>query len=256
MHLMYVDESGDPGLAEQSPTRYYVLSGLVVHELRWRGCLDMLVDFRRELRRKYGLRMKEEFHTAQMLTRPGALVRIKRHDRLAMIRAFADVLAAIPDLNILNVVVDKQGKPPDCDVFELAWKTLVQRFENTIGHHNFPGPANSDERGFVLADHTDDRKLMSVFRRMRHYNPIPNQESFGTGYRNLPLQYVIEDPSLRRSSHSYFIQAADLSAFLLYQHLTPSSYMRRNAGQNYFRRLKPVLCTVVLSNDAYGIVRL
>lgn len=31
MYFMYVDESGDPGMLV-SPTRYFVLSGLVVHE--------------------------------------------------------------------------------------------------------------------------------------------------------------------------------------------------------------------------------
>jgi len=35
---MYVDESGDSGLpSDGSPTRYFCLSGLVVHELRWQG---------------------------------------------------------------------------------------------------------------------------------------------------------------------------------------------------------------------------
>jgi Protein of unknown function (DUF3800) len=34
MYLMYVDESGDPGL-NNSPTRYFTLTGMVVHEQRW-----------------------------------------------------------------------------------------------------------------------------------------------------------------------------------------------------------------------------
>lgn len=33
MYLMYVDESGDSGLLG-SPTRYFVVSGIVLHELR------------------------------------------------------------------------------------------------------------------------------------------------------------------------------------------------------------------------------
>ena len=46
---MYVDESGDCGLTN-SPTRYFVLTRLVVHELRWRQCLDQFADFRRRMR--------------------------------------------------------------------------------------------------------------------------------------------------------------------------------------------------------------
>ena len=49
MYLMYVDESGDTGLAN-SPTRYFVLSGIVVDESRWREFINALVAFRRTLR--------------------------------------------------------------------------------------------------------------------------------------------------------------------------------------------------------------
>ena len=45
MYLMYADESGDTGLIA-SPTRYFILCGLVIHELRWRHVMDELLDFR------------------------------------------------------------------------------------------------------------------------------------------------------------------------------------------------------------------
>jgi len=52
MYLMYVDESGDIGLTG-SPTRYFVLTGLVLHELRWRQTLDGLIAFRREQKNRF-----------------------------------------------------------------------------------------------------------------------------------------------------------------------------------------------------------
>ena len=97
---------------------------------------------------------------------------------------------------------------------------------------------------------------MGLIRKMHRYNPVPNQNVFGPGYRNLPLLSVIEDPSFRDSAHSFFIQAADLAAFLLYQHLAPSACMRRKSGQNYFVRLGPVLCLHASPRDPQGIVRL
>ena len=42
MYLMYVDESGDTGLVN-SPTAYFVLSGIIVHESNWRQFLNHLV---------------------------------------------------------------------------------------------------------------------------------------------------------------------------------------------------------------------
>ncbi len=90
---------------------------------------------------------------------------------------------------------------------------------------------------------------------MRVYNPVPNQEGFGAGYRNLTVRSVIEDANFRDSAHSYFVQAVDVSAFLLYQQFAPSSYMRKKSGQNYFKRLDPIVCKVV-TRQPDGIVRI
>ncbi|MFP4500387.1 MAG: DUF3800 domain-containing protein [Candidatus Hydrogenedentota bacterium] len=160
------------------------------------------------------------------------------------------------DLNIINVVVDKQGKPLTYDVFEMAWKVLIQRFENTLAHRNFAGLENPDDRGMLFPDRKDDKKLVTLLRKMRCYNPIPNRIEYGTGSRNIVMSKVVEDPNFRDSGDSLFIQAADLAAFLLYQHLAPSGYMRKKSANNYFKKLEPVLCKRASSTDAMGIVRL
>jgi hypothetical protein len=256
MYFMYVDESGDSGLVN-SPTRYFVLSGLVIHELRWQVYLDHLIQFRQTLKQHYGLRLREEFHAGAMIARPGDLVRIKRHHRLAMIRHFADCLGGMTEFSVINIVVDKRSKTPPYDVFEMAWKALIQRFENTLSHHNFPGPRNPDDRGLLLCDHTEDKKVRTVMRRMRKFNPVPHHPSYSSiGHRNMPLLSIVEDPNFRDSEHSYFIQAVDLTAFLVYQSVAPNAYIRKNAGQNYFKRLKPILCRHASTYDPHGIVRL
>lgn len=257
MYLMYVDESGDVGMVN-SPTRYFALCGLVLHELRWRNYLDELLAFRRDIKSAFGLKLREEIHASAMLGRPGELKRIPKHHRLEILRRMADKLAALPEFSLVSVLVDKAGKPSDYDVFEKAWQALIQRFENTISHRNFPGPHNPDERGMLFPDHTDDKKLVRLLRRMRAYNPVPNQTVFGPGYRNLSLQYVIEDASLRDSRQSFFIQAADVCAFLLYQSAMPSGFMKGKSGQHYFKRLEPICCKKASNTDpqGLGIVRL
>lgn len=251
--LMYVDESGDPGL-QGSPTRYFVLSGVVIHELAWRETLERLIAFRRGLRVAFGLKLREEIHAARMITNPGELGRIERYDRLAILRHFADALAALPDLSVINIVVDKKNKPADYAVHDRAWQALLQRFENTIGHRNFPGPSNADERGMIIPDGEPQRALRTMVRKMRRYNPVPGATGMPT--RNLPLAKVIEDPIFRDSRDSLLIQAADLCAFLLYQKLEPNSFMKRKGGRAYFGRLGPILCRHASPRDADGIVRL
>jgi hypothetical protein len=128
MYLMYADESGDTGVVN-SPTRHFALSSLIVHELRWMAALQQLIDFRRRMREKFGLKMTEEIHAAGMINKPGLLVRIKRNDRLTILRALLDEITHLPDVNAINIIVDKRPTDTSDVVFDRAWRTLIQRFE-------------------------------------------------------------------------------------------------------------------------------
>lgn len=259
MYFLYIDESGDCGMPSAgSPTRYFMLSGLVVHELRWTSTLEQLIDFRRKMKNDFGLNMAEEFHAASMISHSKGklgktLANLKKYVRLSLLRYFADEIASLPDVSIINVVTDKYKRNSKEEVFEFTWKTMFQRFENTLKYRNFPGPANPDERGLIFADNTDGTKLRSFLRKMRRFNPIPSQ--FG-GTRNIPVKMIVEDPNLRDSQHSYFIQAVDCAAYLLKQHIEPSHYMKSKGGNAYFKRLDTSLCKVASNSDPLGIVYL
>ena len=206
------------------------------------------------MRNQFGLLMREEIHAAHFINRPGELVRIKRNDRLSIIRMLINELAAMQDISIINVVVDKEGKEHEYDVLVKAWEALIQRFSNTLSHRNFNGPANPDERGLIVPDNTDAKTIQNLLRKMRKYNPVPNQ--FGGGYRNLQVTNLVEDPYFKDSRDSYLIQAADVAAFALYQKLAPSSYIKKKSAHNYFNKLEAVLCKVASPRDPDGIVRL
>jgi hypothetical protein len=106
----------------------------------------------------------------------------------------------------------------------------------------------------MVVDRTDEKKLRVLSRRMRRYNPIPNQGA--PGYRQLPVTTLVEDAVHRDSLHSYFIQLADVNAFFLYQKLAPCAYLKKKGGVSYFDRLTPILCTRASSTNPQGIVLL
>ncbi|NLF06395.1 MAG: DUF3800 domain-containing protein [Pirellulaceae bacterium] len=258
--MRYADESGDCGMpSDGSPTRYFCLSGVVVHELRWLDTIKELIGFRHWIKRKYGVYLDAEIHAAHMINKPGnvdqSIGKLKKHERLAIIRHFADRISTLVDVRIINVVVDKQNKPPDKDeVFRWAWYSLFQRFENTIRCRNFPGPKNPNERGIVFPDNTDGEKLKRFLNDMRENNLLEIQQRNGAfTYKNEPIQVVIEDPVLRDSRDSYLIQAADCAAYLLKQHIEPSSYMKKHGGNAYLHRLASVLCTHASYKDPRGL---
>lgn len=253
MYLIYVDESGDPGMLN-SPTKHFVLSGLVIHETRWNAYLDNLVAFRKRMRNSFGLRLKDEIHAAHFISSPGAVAYLRRDVRLSILRFFIDEIKAMTDFRAINVVVNKQSKAPDYDVFRNAWRALIQRFSNTMAYRNFPSTANPEDCGLVIPDQTNVKKLTTLLRQMRRFNPVPNQQQYGPGYRNLRIRNMVEDPFFKDSSESYFIQAADLVAYFLYQEIAPNSYIRRKGARQYFGRLAPIYCRQAAPNDPRGIV--
>ena len=250
MYLMYVDESGDPG-NNTAQSNYFCLSGIVVHESEWRQFIDSLVAFRKTLRLVYGLPIRSEIHSAEFLRKNA--FGIAKHQRLAILRNYLDELAKLNSISITNIVVEKAGKPANFDIFEAAWRTLFQRFENTLTHGNYPG-GYKRSYGCVFTDATSGKKLSNMMRKMAVYNPIPNRG--GGGYRNMPILRIIEDPSERDSRASLPIQSCDVAAYFLQQKLRPNSYIMKKSARVYFDRLTPVLNTHASISDPQGIVRI
>lgn len=85
MFLMYVDESGDSGIFN-SPTRYFILSAIIIHESVWRVFLENLITFRRALKTAKDLKMNDEIHAKDFINSPGELVRIKRNERVDILK--------------------------------------------------------------------------------------------------------------------------------------------------------------------------
>ena len=156
---------------------------------------------------------------------------------------------------VTTVCVDKHNRREEDDVFEFAWTLLIQRFENTIRHKNFPGPANPDDRGMIFPDNTDGEKLQRLLRKLRHFNPVPNTASlYHGGYRNMNIRYIIEDPVMKDSQNSFFNQIVDVIAYSARQMYEPNKYMKKKGGHNFYKRLMPVLNTAASTKHKLGIV--
>ena len=222
--------------------------------------LISLIDFRKEIKSKYGLVLKEEIHAQAFLQYQKHSVRKIRKDHLLLIYKkllqFQSSLST--NINIINVVVQKEGKDSSYDVFDMAWRVLFQRFYNTIEHQNFRGPKNNSDKGIVVNDATNKEKLRQLIRKLRKYNPVPHHPEYpvNEGHRQIPLDLILEDPNHRDSLHSYFIQCCDVNAYALLQKLKANKYIKKKGGRNWFDLLDPALCKVANKGNPQGIVYL
>lgn len=73
MHILFVDESGDPGL-NNSPTRQYVLAGLLMPLSAWWGCRQRLLDHRERIQQSYGAKIEAELHASEYLGQPESIL--------------------------------------------------------------------------------------------------------------------------------------------------------------------------------------
>ena len=250
MYMMYVDESGDTGLTG-SPTDYFALSGIVVHELQWRSFMTSLVNFKKTMRAVYGLPVRAEIHASEFIK--SKVYGMNRHTRLAILRNTLDELAKLSSISVTSVIVDKTNKVAGTDVFEIAWKTLFQRFENTLMYGNFPGNFRKDQ-GIVFTDATAGLKLLRLVRKMSVVNHVPNMG--GGSFRNLPLLKIIEDPHGKDSKESLAVQMADVCAYFLHQRFKPNGYIRKQSATRYYDRLVPILNLRASTSSPLGIVQI
>jgi hypothetical protein len=254
MFIMYVDDSGDPG-ANTAVTDKFILSALVIHELNYNTFINDLIVFRKQLRDTKGLKLRTEIHSVEFINKPNAeLKKIQRNDRLDILKQCLNWLAARNDISVFCVSVDKSNHLND-DIYSYAWKALSQRFENTIGAKNFLRPETEDsgitDRGIIISDRSDEKKLRSLIREMKKYNPVTSRRDlFSDTYRNLQLKYIIEDPNFRDSDQSYILQMVDVCAYFLMQKKRPNSYVRKKGATLYFDRLQPVLHPKITRNGS------
>jgi len=256
MYLMYVDESGDPGLLPKSPCHHFILSGVVVHESKWLETLNHMYDFRIRMHDRFGLNMREEIHTTHFFSRRGGSGSSLRrpNDRLAVYRLLLREIASMDWIRVINILVDKVPKREPYNVFFNAWRALIQRFENTIANGNFPLANSHGEMGILFSDATDGSKLKKMVQGFRKRNIITPGPDRGGGVLDLPLVKIVEDPIVKDSAESYFIQMADVCVFALKQFYKPSSYMRKSGGNRYFNHLDPGLRRAASRDNPYGIV--
>jgi hypothetical protein len=260
---IYVDESGDPGVYSPSAlnTRHYILSGVIVPADRWKNTFDQHRQIRYFLSQSYGLPVREEIHAGDWLGRnrsqqsfsPGLNSKFKRSQAL---KDYVQRIAVdLVDVQFIHIHVDKSAYSGNAPIDLIAWERLIQRFHNFLTHQTISG-ISSPAHGLIFADQNNETMIRTLLRKMRAYNPIPSR--YGSGTRQVLCTQIIDDPIIRNSEHSYFVQIADVSAHLLYQKLYPKGSLKRYSVDRLFDLLSPRLLLAASTHDPYqmGIVHI
>lgn len=248
MHLLYVDESGDPGL-HQYGSQHYILSGLVVNQSDWEKYLQRLKDFRKYIKKKYSLNVRTEIHSAELIriNKLEEYKKIRKTDRLNILKEYSLRIPVIFDTaKVINVCLHKEGFPSTTDIQTTAWTRLLTRYDTYL-------KKEAKDKGIIVSDDSDAKLIMTLLRRLRVYNPTPSH--FTSGTYNAPTTNIIEDVFYRASHQSYFIQTVDVISHLLYRKEYPKGSLRKFGLEKAFDNIEPILLKEAARGDSLGVVR-
>jgi hypothetical protein len=210
--IAYVDESGDAGLAG---SRTYSLGAVMVEGSSWPSTFDEFIDFRRFLRRSFGIPVRAELKANYLLRNGGPLrpLGLSESARQAVYRSHMRMQAKL-DLLAFAVVIDKPALSrarPTVDPREVAWEYLLQRLERYT--------TKNRTEVVLVHDEGDERRVRSLARKARRAGSAGS--AFGTGLLRRPAQRILDDPVARNSRQSYFLQLADLNAYAAFRFVIP-----------------------------------
>ncbi len=205
MYLLYIDESGEPKGRKAGSSKYFVLSGVALHEedcFPFSRSLDSII--RRALPREAGL----EIHASPMWAGRSDWARIPRQTRHDLLDELFAHLGTWKSAN---------GRPPRYfaaavhkdshrgrDILELAHEELFARFDTCLSRFHLAGDSH---RSLVIGDESSYEKLVQTL--------VPKWKREGS--RIGRLHSLVEVPLYVDSKNSRLVQAADLVAWAVWQ---------------------------------------
>jgi hypothetical protein len=233
MHLVYIDESGshDDGSftsynsngswcpTNKRESKYFILTGLVVHKNAWKECFKFLKNIRENVKVIYGIPLNEHIHATELIGGSG----IWRHDsrgsfsrskRKGLLKNLLHEYAQQKNYYYGSVIVDKTTKfshPKKCR--ELAYENLLNRLEKDL-----------KDDYMIIHDGHEDGAIIRLMRKKRVFNYIQGKK--------FTLEKLIEDPLFKRANNSYFLQAVDHISYTLL-HLYDKNLPNEDIGNLY-----------------------
>jgi hypothetical protein len=214
MYISYFDESGDDGYPATS-SELFVLASLYFHYSVWKENYQATLSFRRELKKRWDFPVKMEFHTKEFLADKNPYHgKYNADERKQILLEYCDFVSTLK-FKIIAVVIDKTRiKRPKYAVLKKSLTYNIQRIENDL---SVPG---HEGHFLIITDEGRVNQMRETARAIQRFNYIPSV-IHPVPYRK-EITRLIEDPLPKPSSQSYFIQIADMIAFLV------NLYARKN----------------------------
>lgn len=223
MHMMFVDESGDPGYPDNGDWRrwggskLFIRVGVVIHGWKWKAWHERL----RQFKYNRGLTWDVEIKASDLRRGRGAFVGWDDNRRRLFLEDLCTLIGLNTDITLLGVVIDKTRI--DVSQRDRMVKPEVRSLELLLERYNYFLRCQKDKSGIVVLDpvkeSSDDnlRRFQSYLQAWSHH---------------LQPLHIVEGTFFAKSHTSNMVQVADVCCNVLYRH------MSRPASSGEFARLR------------------
>jgi hypothetical protein len=220
MELLFMDESGDNGFAEGG-TEFYILAGISIEARHWKEYFWRILDFRRQISQKYGLKI-DELKGSDLFSHRGPFFNspLGPYDLEWIYEQVIKLICdSLVELFVVAKSKDEFRRPqPGMKIEHLArvfneriWIEYLSMYEQYLieksGRRQYPQTA------LIYFDFNPGQEK-PVRKMVREFSRKFDQQS------PYPAAGIVEDVVFRDSKGSYFVQLADVLAFSMNRIIT------------------------------------
>jgi len=238
MHMMFVDESGDPGYpangnwAGWGGSRYFVRVGVVIHGWRWKTWHKRMMNFK-DTR---GLLWSDEIKANHLRRGKGAFVGWDQNRRNLFMADLAKLIGFSKEVTVIGIVIDKQKV--NLAARDRVVRPDVRSLELLLERYNHFLDQQTDKTGIVILDPVEESKDDNL-RYFQNY--LVDQG------RNFQQGHIVEGTFFAKSHTSILLQIADFVANAIYQ------YVSKPAPHPEYEQIQPRLWRWNSRIKGYGL---
>ena len=202
--MMYVDDSGSPDLKDRSG--YYVISGVIIHELHIRN-IEVETQYYKE--NNFGKYNNCEIHVSDIFNETREFKGIEPVEKYKILDSLYDFIEKL-EMTVISVGIDKVEiveRYTKSLIFTYAWTQLIERFNSFISDNG-----NNQNKGLVITDKSSKLPENDII------NIINDLRASGTDY--IKVTHLVEEPIFIESKLREGIQLADASAYCTLKYLS------------------------------------
>jgi hypothetical protein len=211
MHMMFVDESGDPGYPQDDNWKkwggstHFARVGVIIHGWKWKSWNSRLMEFKKNS----GLTWDVEIKASFIRNAKGAFSGWTPDRREFFLQSLMNLVGGNPDITLLGVVIDK--RLVDIAQRDRLVKCEVRSLELILERYNLFLEKQKDKCGIVILDPVKE----SSDDNLRYF-----QSYLLASSPHLQPKHIVEGAFFAKSHTSNLIQIADLCTNVFYRNMT------------------------------------